>query len=138
MYKTERINTIKIGPVIETYDITNYEADLFWDEPNFFANDILVHNSVHAGGIVITDEPVYKRCPVDRVGDQIVTAFPESGGDDSLDKIGVIKLDNLSVSILDVIKSAVDLVDEKLFLIKEDGIEKIVPQSYLDKEIDKF
>lgn len=107
------------------------------DRVPFFVDKIR-QTSVHAGGIVITDEPIYKRCPVDRVGDQVVTAFPESGSDAVLDEIGIIKLDNLSVSILDVIKTAIDLVDEKLYLIKEDDVLKIVPQSYIDKEISKL
>jgi len=107
------------------------------DKVPFFVDKIR-QTSVHAGGLAIVDAPIYKRCPVDRVGDQIVTAFPESGSEATLDEIGVIKLDNLSVSILDVIKSAIEMVNEKMFLIVENGITKIVPQSYIDKEINRI
>lgn len=104
--------------------------------PNFI--DKIRQVSVHAGGVVITDEPLYKYIPVDRVGTEIVTAFPESGAEDTLDKLGVIKMDLLGISILDVIKEAVELIDEELYLIEEDNVLKVVPASYIDAEIALF
>jgi DNA polymerase-3 subunit alpha len=89
----------------------------------------------HAGGVVILDEPVYNRIPIDRVTGEIVTAFPESSQEQVLDEVGVVKFDILAISILDVIRNTIHMIDEKMFLIEEDGIKKIVPQSYLDKEI---
>ena len=93
---------------------------------------------VHAGGIVILDRPVYELIPVERVSDKIVTAFPESGSAQVLDELGVIKFDILGITILDVISEAVNLIDEKLYLIEEDGVQKIVSESYLDEEIKQF
>jgi hypothetical protein len=92
----------------------------------------------HAGGIVILPEPVYNYIPVERVAGEIASAFPESAQEQVLDEIGVVKYDILAISILDVIKNAIDLIDEKLYLIEEDGIQKVVPQSYIDKEISKY
>ena len=107
------------------------------DLTKFFINKIR-QGGKHAGGIVILDEPVWDRIPVDRVNKELVTAFPESGSEQVLDEIGVVKFDILAITILDVIKEAIDMIDEKLFLIEEDGIQKIVPESYVNKEIGKF
>lgn len=85
----------------------------------------------HAGGFVILDAPVWNYIPVDRVNGEVTTAFAESGQETTLDEIGVIKFDILSISILDVISQTVDLIDEELYLIEENGIQKIVPESYL-------
>lgn len=93
-------------------------------------------NSIHAGGICILDEPIYKRTPVDRVNGQMVTAYQESGSKMILDEEKIIKLDLLVVSILDVIKHTVEKIEEDLYLIEDnDGIKKIVPASYIEKEI---
>ena len=92
----------------------------------------------HAGGIVILDAPVYDRIPVDKVSGNLVTAFPESAQEQTLDEMGVVKFDILAISILDVIRNAINMIEEKLFLIEEDDVKKIVSKSYLDKEIEKF
>jgi hypothetical protein len=93
----------------------------------------------HAGGIVILPSPVYNYVPVDRVNGEIITAFPESGSEQVLDEIGLVKYDILGISILDVINNAVNMIDEELFLIEDDdGVSKIVPASYIDKEINKL
>lgn len=93
----------------------------------------------HAGGVLILPKPVYECFPVERVGDVLVSAFPESGSSQVLDELGFVKFDILAISILDVIKHTVDLIDEKMFLIEDDdGIEKIVPQSYIDKNEGSF
>lgn len=92
----------------------------------------------HAGGIVILDRPVYERIPIERITGEIVTAFPESSQEQILDEIGVVKFDILAISILDVIRNTIRLLeDKKLFLIEEDGITKIIEESYLkNKEVD--
>lgn len=92
----------------------------------------------HAGGVVILDRPVYEIIPVERVNGELVSAFPESSQEQVLDEIGVTKLDILAITILDVIRSAISMVHEKLFLIEEDGIRKIVPESYINEEISKI
>ncbi len=138
--KTDRIYSIKEVGEEETYDIQNFQNDCFLDEPNFFADGFLVHNSgKHAGGVIITDKPVYNYIPVDRVNGEPVTAFPESGSSQVLDEIGIIKFDILGISILDVMSETIDMIDEKLYEIEDDdGLIKIVPQSYVDKEIQEF
>ena len=88
----------------------------------------------HAGGVIILDRPVYEKIPVERVNDVLVTAFPESGSEQVLDEIGIVKFDILGITILDVIKNTFEDIEEKIFLIEEDGIEKIVPESYIQKK----
>ncbi len=92
----------------------------------------------HAGGIVVSEKPIYNYIPVDRVKGEVVTAFPESGSNTVLDEIGIIKYDILGISILDVMAEAIEMVDEKMYEIEEDGIRKVVPASYIDKEIEKL
>jgi hypothetical protein len=92
----------------------------------------------HAGGVVITPEPIWKYIPVNRVNGEVATAFPESGNEAILESLGLVKIDILGIRILDVIEQTIDMINEKLYLVEEDGIQKIVPQSYLDKEISKF
>jgi len=94
--------------------------------------------SKHAGGIVILPEPVYNYIPVDRVRGEIVTAFPESSQYQILDELGIVKFDILAITTLDVIRNTIDLIDEKLYLIEDNGIRKIVLESYIDKELEKF
>lgn len=85
----------------------------------------------HAGGILILPKPVWNFIPVERVQGELVSSFVESGASTQLDELGIIKLDILAITVLDVIDNAVDMITEKLFLIIEDGIEKIVPFSYI-------
>ena len=86
----------------------------------------------HAGGVVLTPKPIWNYCPVELSADEVVTAFPESGTSQYLDEIGLVKLDLLAISVLDVIKETVELIDEPLYLIEDDdGLQKIVPESYI-------
>jgi len=103
----------------------------------YFINKIR-QGGKHAGGIIILDEPVYNRIPVDRITGEVVSAFPESAQEQVLDEVGVIKFDILAITILDVIRNAINMIEEKLYLIEEDGIKKIVPASYIDAEVRKF
>lgn len=138
--KTDRIYSIEEVGEEETYDIQNFQDDCFLNEPNFFADGFLVHNSgKHAGGIVILPKPVYNYVPVDRVNGEIVTAFPESGSEQVLDEIGIVKYDILGISILDVIGDTINMIDEELYLVEDDdGFIKIVPESYINEELLKF
>lgn len=115
------------------YNLYLKHKDVLDLTPNFI-NKIRQVGS-HAGGILITPEPIYNYIPVERVQGEIVSAFPESGAETELDEIGLTKLDILAISILDVVDSTIDMIEEKLYLIEEDGIKKIVPESYLDKEL---
>lgn len=138
--KTERVHSIvEIGEE-ETYDIQNFEKDCYLNEPNFFANNFLVHNSgKHAGGVAVLSKPVYEIAPVDKVSGNLVTAWPESGQVQTLDEAGIVKYDILGISILDVIANTIDNINEKLYLIEDDdGIEKIVPESYINKETESL
>lgn len=85
----------------------------------------------HAGGVVVLPKPVYNYMPIERAGDGLVTAYPESGQMATLDAIGVIKLDILSITVLDNIKDTINSIDEDLYLVEENGIRKVVPYSYL-------
>ena len=98
-------------------------ATKFFDKPRQMGK--------HAGGVVVLPKPVWNYIPVERAGDGLVTAYPESGQTATLDAVGVIKLDLLGISVLDNIKETIELIDEDLFLIEEDGIQKIVSKSYL-------
>ena len=94
----------------------------------------------HAGGIVITNEKFEDLIPTNRVGGaagEVVTAFQESAQEQVLDELGIIKYDLLAIKILDILKNAVNLIDEDLYLIEENGTKKIVPESYLDKSLIK-
>lgn len=105
--------------------------------PNFLNK--IRQSGKHAGGIVILPSPVYNYIPVDRVNGEIITAFPESGSEQVLDELGICKYDILSISILDVINDAVNMINEDLFLIEDDdGIMKIISQSYIDNHISQF
>lgn len=86
----------------------------------------------HAGGVVLTPKPIWNYCPVELSADEVVTAFPESGNATFLDEMGLVKLDLLAISVLDVIQETIDLIDEELYLIEDDdGLQKIVPKSYI-------
>lgn len=119
------------------YDFYLENKEILEIVPHFI--DKIRQNGRHAGGIIVLPKPVYNYIPVNRVSGEIVSAFPESGQESVLDEIGVIKLDILSISILDVMKNAIDLIDEKIYLIEDDdGIEKIVNESYVNDRISTF
>lgn len=87
----------------------------------------------HAGGIVILDKPIYEYIPVIRVRGELSTAFTESGSQQELDGLGLIKYDALAISQLDVIDEALNLAEKDGFYLIEDddGIQKIVSKAYL-------
>lgn len=86
----------------------------------------------HAGGVLILNKPVYECLPVIRPQGEIASAFVENGGNTELDELGYIKYDLLGISTLDIINDTVDMINEDLYrIIDDDGIEKIVPKSYI-------
>lgn len=88
----------------------------------------------HAGGIVVTPEPIYNLIPVTRGSGNIVTAFKEADGSSKdLSKLGILKLDVLGLKTLNVLKECVHKVkqdkgidlSEKIYYLPLDD-EKII------------
>ena len=90
---------------------------------------------VHAGGCMVLEKPVYEWLPVNRVKDDIATCFTESGSSPVLDSLGYLKLDLLGLNTCDLIDKTIKSIEEELVEIEEDGIIKIVPISYIPKEL---
>lgn len=133
--------------------------DLSWEENilamkesypeqyNFYLNNKMVLDMVpkfinkiksigtHAGGVVISDKPIWKYIPVERSSGTLATGYPESGQEAILDEMNLIKLDLLGIEVLDVERKTLELIEEKLFLIEENFIRKIVPESYLKDKL---
>ena len=87
----------------------------------------------HAGGVLILDEPVWNYVPVIHTKDGIASAFVESGAATELDELGIIKVDCLAITVLEVISNAIELVKEDIIKVRDkDGIIKIVPESYAE------
>jgi DNA polymerase-3 subunit alpha len=120
----------------DMYDYYLKHKDVFDLIPHFMNKIRQVGK--HAGGVVITDKPIYEYAPVDRVQGELVTAYEESAQRQILDEIGLIKLDLLGIVVLDVIKNTIDLIKEKLFLVEDDdGIVKVMTESQI-KESDGY
>lgn len=68
---------------------------------------LLRHASIHAAGVIITDEPLVKYCPLyrGREGEQVVQ-FDK----DFSEKIGLVKFDFLGLKTLTVIKNAENFI----------------------------
>lgn len=64
--------------------------------------------SVHASGILISNTPIYKKYPVQRVKDVIVSSFDMS----DLSDLGALKLDLLRVSTYSKLDEAIDMYNE--------------------------
>ncbi|MDN3511246.1 MAG: DNA polymerase III subunit alpha [Candidatus Jettenia sp.] len=67
------------------------------------------HASVHAAGIVISDEPLTEYVPLAKSGDVVTTQFYD---EILVDKIGLLKADFLGVRKLTVIDKAIKLIHE--------------------------
>lgn len=67
------------------------------------------HASVHAAGIVISDEPLTEYVPLAKKGDAVTTQYYD---EILVDKIGLLKADFLGVRKLTVIKRALQLIHE--------------------------
>lgn len=116
------------SPVKETYLKYQKVLDLV---PQFLGK--VRNRGKHAGGVVLTPKPIWNYCPVEMAGEEITTAFEENGSNTVLDKISLVKLDLLAISVLDTIVETFGLVNEDLYLIEDDdGTQKVVPASYLE------
>lgn len=87
--------------------------------------------SKHAGGVLLLPKPIWNYIPVEMAGGNLVTAYVENGQNTVLDALGLVKLDLLGITVLTNVKETINLIEEDLFLIEEDGIRKVVPKSYL-------
>jgi DNA polymerase-3 subunit alpha len=124
---------------IEMLKTTNVNLYNFYEQHKtildmvpYFVNKVR-QSGTHAGGIVITDKPIWNYVPINRVSGELATAFPESGSEQVLDEIGLVKFDILGITILEVIDKAINMIEEKLFLIEENNVIKIVGESYLNR-----
>lgn len=70
------------------------------------------HLGQHAGGVLIAPDPVYCFIPVNRTGDTIVTGFPESSEHKHLSELGLLKLDVLGLTAVDMIEDTINLIQE--------------------------
>lgn len=86
----------------------------------------------HAGGVLILDKPIWESVPIVRAQGEIASAFVENGASTDLDNLGFTKYDLLGITQLDVIDQTIDMINEELYEIEENGIIKIVPKSYLE------
>ncbi|NLO47961.1 MAG: DNA polymerase III subunit alpha [Clostridiales bacterium] len=64
------------------------------------------HASTHAAGVVITKRPVYEYVPLSKNDDIIVTQYPMN----TLEELGLLKMDFLGLRNLTVLSEAVELV----------------------------
>ncbi|MCE9636942.1 MAG: DNA polymerase III subunit alpha [Planctomycetes bacterium] len=65
------------------------------------------HASTHAAGVVIGDGPLSRHVPVQKVGDDVVTAYTM----DVLEEVGLLKMDFLGLKTLTVLDKAVKLIE---------------------------
>jgi DNA polymerase-3 subunit alpha len=66
------------------------------------------HNSIHAAGVVISDQPVADYVPLARSGDDIVTQWQMT----ELEEVGLLKVDFLGLKTLTILTEAVRLIKE--------------------------
>lgn len=68
----------------------------------------------HAGGIVVTPEPIYNFIPVTRGSGNLITAFKEADGSSKdLSDLGILKLDVLGLKTLNILKECVTYIKEQ-------------------------
>lgn len=71
------------------------------------------HSSLHAGGTIVTPEPIYNYVPVIKTKNDIATGFCQGGdGRTELEKMGLVKIDNLKVEAVGIVKEAIYLIKE--------------------------
>lgn len=115
-------------------EITTDQDVYNWIEDNTdtidFSNRIMGQINqlgMHAGGIVITPKPIYNYVPVTRGSGNLITAFREADGSSKdLGELGILKLDVLGLSTLNILKSCVEGIK------KDKGIDLADNLSYLD------
>lgn len=97
-------------------------------------SNVIRSTGKHAGGVLILPKPASESIPVIAPQKELASAWQESGAEQDLDNTGYMKYDLLGLNTLDIIDDAINLVNEKMYkIIDDDGIEKIVPESYLKK-----
>lgn len=90
----------------------------------------------HAGGIVITPKPIYNYIPVTRSSTNLVAAFKEADGSSKdLSELGILKLDALGVTALDILKECVNRIKIDT---GEDLSERINHLDLKDKELIEY
>lgn len=102
--------------------------------------DNVRHVGLHAGGIVVSPKPIWEYIPVIQHKGKIVTGFPQSseirrGEWGTLEKIGLIKIDNLGVNSVSTIKATLLLIKERHDL---DLFEHIWKVELDDSEVYRF
>lgn len=66
------------------------------------------HTSIHAAGIVISDENISNVCPIYKSGENILTSYPK----EYLESLGLVKMDFLALTNLTIIKEVIKLIKE--------------------------
>ncbi len=66
----------------------------------------------HAAGVIITPSPIWNYIPVNIVSGEIVSGFQESGSGKDLSDLGILKLDRLNLTTLNIIKQAIKNVKQ--------------------------
>lgn len=74
-----------------------------------FIEGIKSRISIHAAGVVISDEDLSKDIPVLKNGDVLLSGYQK----DELEELGLLKMDFLSVTDLTIIRKVTDLIKEK-------------------------
>ena len=67
----------------------------------------------HAAGVIITPSPIWYNIPVNMVSGEIVSGFQESGSGKDLSELGILKLDRLNLTTLNIIKQTIQYVKER-------------------------
>ncbi len=87
----------------------------------------------HAGGIVVTPEPIYNFLPVTKGSGNLITAFSEADGSSKdLSELGILKLDVLGLEALNLLK---ECCNQLLKIKGEDIREKIFHLPLDDKKM---
>lgn len=106
-----------LGITIEKALNLNPELKKLYDEEERVRNLIDVsrdleglprHSSTHAAGVVIASRPLVEYVPVQKNEDNIVTQFDMN----TLEELGLLKMDFLGLRTLTVMKDAVDMIRE--------------------------
>lgn len=93
-------------PALKTlYDNEKHIHDLF--DISKKLEGLCRHASVHAAGMVISDEPLTEYVPLSKSGDVVITQFYD---EILVDKIGLLKADFLGVRKLTVLDKAIKLI----------------------------
>ena len=107
-------NSVKLKVITPTTLkwINENEEVIYWAQKML---GLVKNIGTHAGGIIVTDGPLYNYIPVTRGGKEVVTAFKEADGSSKdLSELGLLKLDILGVKTLNVIQDSIKQIKEDL------------------------